>query len=487
MVEAIELKSTQRFCDSNVNESIANQTNACLNIETDVSNQSVIDEDKVVYDTFRNSKELEFYLKHTAKSSSNVFILQRVKTLVSQAKETINYESSISGQNKRYFKRKDSLYTLNTIEFFHRIIEKKYLDVNFYLVKYFEYSLIYESVSELTSDKEALVKLINSIFSLIKSIDSQIDTYILENRLQTLIKKVLLLNSSANNPNEATIKNALTPLLVKEEINEEKKKELGVKLTEILKKKINTNEKKDKKDEALKEISEFIKEKFCSSKEHYEIMLDPLLEFIENLNLNVEEKLEIIYEFLCYFIFPLLPNFNYTLNKNEVKQEQKPFGLYNPVLMIKNNEVATKTYTLLNFIDGNHFDLIPQFNLSFYSLDLLLGKLSNIFLEENSSQNVNLRFALFVIFKRILLLKEHLHLLKFSYGHSEIEHLISTISDCEDKKAGEENEKEKNEKEKEKEKETSINTTENLDEKIKEDEEKKTPNPLEENARMIST
>jgi hypothetical protein len=115
------------------------------------------------------------------------------------------------------------------------------------------------------------------------------------------------------------------------------------------------------------------------------------------------------------------------ISKNETKQEQKPFGLYNPVLMIKNMEVATKTYTLLNFIDNNIFDLKPQFNLTFYNLDILLSRLSQIFNDENSKSNVNLRFALFVIYKRIILIKEYSHLFTFNYSFAEIEHLKSTL------------------------------------------------------------
>lgn len=161
-------------------------------------------------------------------------------------------------------------------------------------------------------------------------------------------------------------------------------------------------------------------------------MMEPLLEFFDQLNLDVEVKYSMVYEFLCYFIFPLLPNLNYCIFKNETKQENKPFGLYNPVLMIKNTEVSVKSKTILNFIDNNLYDIVPQFNLSFYNLDLLLSKLNEINNDENSRNNVNLRFALFVIYKRILLLKDYSHLLNFNYGYAEIEHLKNNA--LEDKK-----------------------------------------------------
>lgn len=49
-----------------------------------------------------------------------------------------------------------------------RIVEKKLPDISFLLVKYFEQALIYDSLSELTTDKETLIKLINVITTLIK-------------------------------------------------------------------------------------------------------------------------------------------------------------------------------------------------------------------------------------------------------------------------------------------------------------------------------
>jgi len=154
------------------------------------------------------------------------------------------------------------------------------------------------------------------------------------------------------------------------------------------------------------------------------------------------------------------------INKNENKQENKPFGLYNPILMIKNNEVVSKNFIILNFIDNNLFDIVPQFNLSFFNLDLLLSKLGNIFNDENSKMNVNLRFALFVIYKRILMLKDYAHLLSFKYSYSEIEHLRSTIN---------EKNKSKNEQEKENYLETadSLNTTDIVKKENKESTEDK--------------
>ena len=160
-----------------------------------------------------------------------------------------------------------------------------------------------------------------------------------------------------------------------------------------------------------------------NGKEHYELLLEPLMEFLDKLTLDKDLKYSTIYEFLCYFVFPLLPNLSYSIAKNEQKQEQKAFGLYNPVLFIKNNEVQTKGYTLLNFIDSNLFDLNPQLNLSFHLLDHLLTKLEAIYSDDNSKSNVNLRFSLFVIYKRVLLLKNYAHLLNFNYGYSELEHI----------------------------------------------------------------
>jgi hypothetical protein len=226
-MERIELKSSQsRFCDSNIQETAPQTTmiNACLDInDLDTSNSSTICEDNRTLQTYSNKRELESFIFFTSKQNLNYIILGRISTLISQAKECLNKNYS----EECFFKRKDSLFTLKSIECFQRIIEKKQMDVCFSLMKYFELVLIYENVSELTNDREALVKLINSIFSVIKIIDNSSVTNILEYRLQILIKKVLILNSSeVNNPNELLIKNALTPLLQKDEICEIKKKEV---------------------------------------------------------------------------------------------------------------------------------------------------------------------------------------------------------------------------------------------------------------------
>lgn len=224
-MEEIELKSTQsKFCDSNVDTTTVEtqKSNACLDIETQSTHTSLTEEEKQDYDTFVNSKDLESFINKTAKLNISNTVLSRVKLLYDQAKKVVNQSWKTK---KIFFKRKDYLFTLKSVESFFRIIEKKFHDVNFWLMKYFEYVLLYDSVSELTNDKETLVKLINAIFSLIKFVDSPSDTCLLDYRLQILIKKVLLLNSS-DNPNEVTINAALTPLLIKEDIKEQKKMEV---------------------------------------------------------------------------------------------------------------------------------------------------------------------------------------------------------------------------------------------------------------------
>lgn len=223
-MEQIELKSTQsRFCDSNVVETSA-QTNACLNIESESVNQSIlIEEDNKQLETFMFYKDLEVYITNTAKLAHSYQIRQRINELIVKAKERINKSSDLNSENC-FFKRKEPLFTLKSVECFNRIVEKKFYDVNYDLIKYFELVMIYESVSELTNDKETLVKLINLIFMLIKNVDCPSTTYLLEYRLQILIKKVLLLNSSENST-ETVIKNALTPLLLKED-NEQKKSQV---------------------------------------------------------------------------------------------------------------------------------------------------------------------------------------------------------------------------------------------------------------------
>ena len=50
--------------------------------------------------------------------------------------------------------------------------------------------------------------------------------------------------------------------------------QLSSKLAELIKKKINGITKKEKQDEALKELSDYIKEKFTTNKEHYEVSLN---------------------------------------------------------------------------------------------------------------------------------------------------------------------------------------------------------------------
>lgn len=228
-MEQIELKSSQsKFCDSNVGDTTTQTNNACLNIETDsIMNQSVmIDEEKPTMETFINLKDLEIYISNTSKLQSNYQIITRVQALINQAYETIDNDDTSNNAEICFFKRKEALFSLKSIEAFHRIIEKKFFDVNLELVKYFEIVLIYESISELTSDKEILVKLINAIFLLSKYVDNQSVTYLLDYRLQILIKKVLLLNSSNNSSVELLIKNALTPLIEKSDVNDAKKKEV---------------------------------------------------------------------------------------------------------------------------------------------------------------------------------------------------------------------------------------------------------------------
>lgn len=228
MAEQIELKSQSRFCDSNVNDTTAQTNNACLNIESEsVMNQSVmVEEEKPTMETFINAKDLEIFISNTSKFQANFSIIQRIEALINQAYETIDSDENAHSE-VCFFKRKEALFTMKSIESFHRIIEKKFYDVNLELVKYFEIVLIYESISELTSDKEILVKLINVVFLLSKYVDNCSVTYLLDYRLQILIKKVLLLNSSSNNQSEVLIKNALTPLIEKSDVNESKKKEVS--------------------------------------------------------------------------------------------------------------------------------------------------------------------------------------------------------------------------------------------------------------------
>jgi hypothetical protein len=214
-MEKIELKSTQsRFCDSNVAETSA-QTNACLNIESESVNQSVlIEEDNKQLETFVFYKDLEVYITNTTKLVHSYQIRQRINELISKAKERINKGSDLNSETC-FFKRKEPIFTLKSVECFNRIVEKKFYEVNYDLVKYFELVLIYESVTELSNDKETLVKLINLIFMLIKSVDCPSTTYLLEYRLQITIKKVLLYSSEHSHTE--IIKNALTPLLLKED------------------------------------------------------------------------------------------------------------------------------------------------------------------------------------------------------------------------------------------------------------------------------
>ena len=213
-MEQIELKSQSNFCDSNVNTSTALNINEPNDSVLNQSiNQSILTENEPLLDTFSSSKDLETFTYKTSKLISSFSILQRINILIDHAKNSFN-------QGETIFKRKEPLFTLKSIDFFTRIIEKKLYDVNFALKSYFELVLIYESISELTQDKEVLVKLINVIVQVIKFIDNFSITNLLEYRLQILIKKVLVLNTN----NSDNIKNALSPLLINEENNESKKK-----------------------------------------------------------------------------------------------------------------------------------------------------------------------------------------------------------------------------------------------------------------------
>lgn len=180
----------------------------------------------------------------------------------------------------------------------------------------------------------------------------------------------------------------------------------------------------------IKELSDYIKDKIMTSKEHYDIIIEPIMTFVMDTLLLIpseELKYKTVYEFLCYFVFPLLPNYSYLLLKNDNPKPENKFGLYNPVITIKNGESSTKNQTMFNFLDKTSFCLHTHYNLGFDKLESLLESLNKIFEDENTKTSVNLRFAMFVIFKRILLLKENVRKLKFQFTLSDMrEYFVMT-------------------------------------------------------------
>lgn len=235
-MESIELKSqttsNSRFCDSNVNET-QSKIQTCLNIENDSLlnqslNQTLVTEDNRVLNTFSNSSDLEYFITRLAKSNNLLALNQKISLLISQANSCIKADLDFNSKSSKsvLFKRKNSLFTFKSIEAFQRIIEKKFYNLNLLLVKYFELVLLFDNVSELSSDKDTIIMVINTILHLIKFVDNYRETNLLDYRLQILIKKVLVSNSDS--PNEAAVKDSLFPYISKEDTINEKKKLVSI-------------------------------------------------------------------------------------------------------------------------------------------------------------------------------------------------------------------------------------------------------------------
>lgn len=235
-MESIELKSqttsNSRFCDSNVNET-QSKIQTCLNIENDSLlnqslNQTLVTEDNKLLNTFSNSSDLEYYVTRLVKINNIQTLIQKTNLLIGQANSCLKSDIDFNSKTSKsiLFKRKCSLFTFKSIEAFQRLIEKKFYNLNFLLVKYFELVLLFDNVSELSSDRETIIMVINTILHLIKYVDNNRETSLLDYRLQILIKKVLISNSDSTN--EAAVKDSLFPYISKEEAINEKKKLVGL-------------------------------------------------------------------------------------------------------------------------------------------------------------------------------------------------------------------------------------------------------------------
>ena len=75
---------------------------------------------------------------------------------------------------------------------------------------------------------------------------------------------------------------------------------------------------------------------------------------------------------------------------------------------------------MLNFVDRHYYNLSPNFNLNFIQIEELLSFANNLFDNQYTKNNVNLKFAMFVIYKRIFLYKVYFCNLKFDFNYSDI-------------------------------------------------------------------
>lgn len=137
---------------------------------------------------------------------------------------------------------------------------------------------------------------------------------------------------------------------------------------------------------------------------------------------NDENKDTFLYKIICFFLFSLIPNYSYKLGKSDGTKQESKFGLYNPILNVKNNEVATKNNNLFAFLENINFTLIPQVNLTIDQIDKILSTLGELFKKEDylESMSVNLKFALFILFKRLHLMLFNLKNLKFVNNYEDM-------------------------------------------------------------------
>lgn len=224
-MESIELKSTQsRFFDSNndMNKSVSViGDSSSIQIDDPNMNQSVLTTEGGDWmekmNTHQSSADLERYLTKLSKISNCALICLKLEYLIKKSRETIKIETKEGIPALVYHTRKEGLMTLSSVQSLNRLIAKKLPDVNYNLKIYLEEVLMYESILEITSNKEVFINFTNFLKQLIKDVGNSSETYLLESRLGNYITSSVHFFTVNNEPTIANIQKTLVTQSNKEQ------------------------------------------------------------------------------------------------------------------------------------------------------------------------------------------------------------------------------------------------------------------------------
>lgn len=216
-MESIELKSTQsRFYDSN--NDLSKSTSAIndissIQIDDPNTNQSVLTTEGGDWmekmNTHQSSADLERYLTKLSKISNCALISHKIDYLIKKSREAIKIEYKDEVPTLVYTTRKEGLMTLASVQSLTRLISKKFPDVNYQLKIYLEEVLMYDSILEITSNKEVFINFTNCLTQLIKEVGNSAETFLLESRLSNYITKSVHFFTVNNEPTIADIQKTL--------------------------------------------------------------------------------------------------------------------------------------------------------------------------------------------------------------------------------------------------------------------------------------